>query len=277
MTEPLTATAVRDLARRHGIHPSKALGQNFVIDPNTIRRVVRLAALGDGADVVEVGAGMGTLTLALAAAGRCVLAVELDRALLPVLDEVVGGLANVRVVAGDAMSLDWGPLLGDRHWHMVSNLPYNIATPLLATMLEDVPAIGDFTVMVQREVGERLVAAPGSKAYGSVSVLVALHAEASLLGTVPRTVFWPPPGVDSVLVRIARRPPPVAVPAEPLMRVVRGSFAHRRKTLRNSLSTALARDVGEIEEGLRAAGVDPGARAESLGLEEFARIAEVLG
>jgi 16S rRNA (adenine1518-N6/adenine1519-N6)-dimethyltransferase len=273
----LTATAVRDLARRHGVHPSKALGQNFVVDPNTIRRVVRLAGLRDGDAVLEVGAGLGTLTLALADGDRRVLAVEIDRGILPALEEVVGALANVRVVAGDAMALEWGPLLGDGRWRMVSNLPYNIATPLLASMLQEAPGIGDFVVMVQREVGERLVAGPGTKAYGSISVLVALHTDAALLGTVPRTVFWPPPGVDSVLVRLARRPAPVAVAPEPLMRVVRGSFAHRRKTLRNSLSTALMRETSEIEKGLRAAGVDPGARAESLGLEEFARIAEVLG
>jgi 16S rRNA (adenine1518-N6/adenine1519-N6)-dimethyltransferase len=275
----LTATAVRDLARRHGIHPSKALGQHFVIDPNTIRRVVRLAGLTGSEHVLEVGAGLGTLTLGLAGASASVTAVEIDRAVLPALEEVAGGLPNVRIVGGDAMALEWGPLLGahpGEAWRMVSNLPYNISTPLLATMLEGVPQIGDFVVMVQREVGERLVAGPGSKVYGAVSVLVALHAQAALLGPVPRTVFWPQPGVDSVLVRMTRRPAPVSVPAQRLMRVVRGSFAHRRKTLRNALSIALERDVAEIEAALRAAGVDPGARAEALALDDFARIAEVL-
>lgn len=282
MNEPrlLTATAVRDLARRHGIHPSRALGQHFVIDPNTIRRVVRLAGLTHADNVLEVGAGLGTLTLGLAGAVASVTAVEIDRAVLPALEEVAGGLPNVRIVAGDAMALDWSSLLGvegEEPRRMVSNLPYNIATPLLATMLEEVPQIEDFVVMVQREAGERLVAGPGSKAYGAVSVLVALHAEAALLGAVPRTVFWPQPGVDSVLLRITRRPSPVSVPGEPLMRVVRASFSHRRKTLRNALSTALGRNVAEIEEALRAAGVDPGARAEALALEDFARIAAVLG
>ena len=276
----LTATAVRDLARRHGIHPSKALGQHFVVDPNTIRRVVRLAGLTGSEHVVEVGAGLGTLTLGLAGASAAVTAVEIDRALLPALEEVAGGLPNVRIVGADAMTVEWGPLLGaygGGPWRMVSNLPYNIATPLLATMLEDVPQVGDFVVMVQREAGERLVAGPGSKVYGAVSVLVALHAQATLLGPVPRTVFWPQPGVDSVLVRMTRRPAPVTVPAEPLMRVVRASFSHRRKTLRNALSVGLGRGAADIEAALAAAGVDPGARAEALALEDFARIAEVLG
>lgn len=304
----LTATAVRDLARRHGIHPSKALGQHFVVDPNTIRRLVRLAGLTGSEQVLEIGAGLGTLTLGLAGASASVTAVEIDRAVLPALEEVVGGLPNVRVVGGDAMTLDWGSVLGGAgavdpegtertrvdpagsepdaerpgrdgsgSWKMVSNLPYNIATPLLATMLEGVPQIDDFVVMVQREAGERLVAGPGSKVYGAVSVLVALHAEATLLGSVPRTVFWPQPGVDSVVVRMTRRPAPVVVAAEPLMRVVRASFSHRRKTLRNALSTSLGRDAAGIEQALRAAHVDPGARAEALSLEDFARIAETIG
>jgi 16S rRNA (adenine1518-N6/adenine1519-N6)-dimethyltransferase len=273
----LTATTVRGLARRYGIRPSKALGQNFVVDPNTIRRVVRLAGVGHDDDVLEVGAGLGTLTLGLAAASRRVLAVEIDRAVLPALAEVVGGVPNVEVVQGDAMAMAWAPLLGEGSWRMVSNLPYSIATPLVAAMLEAAPQVRDFLVMVQREAGERLVAGPGSKAYGAVSVLVALHAEAALVGAVPRSVFWPPPSVDSALVRITRRPSPVAVPREPLMRVARAGFAHRRKTLRNSLSAALGREAGEVEAALRSAGVDPGARAESLALEDFARIAGVLG
>jgi 16S rRNA (adenine1518-N6/adenine1519-N6)-dimethyltransferase len=278
VSELLTATAIRELARIHGIHPSRALGQNFVMDPNTIRRVVRLAGLTPADDVLEVGAGLGTLTLGLADACHEVLAVEIDRAVLPALEEVVDGLPNVRILQGDAMALDWASVLGDGPWRMVSNLPYNISTPLIATLLEEVPQVADFLVMVQREAGERLVAGPGSKTYGAVSVLVALYAEAELVGPVPRTVFWPHPGVDTVLVRLTRRErPAVDVAPERLMRVVRASFAHRRKTMRNSLATALGRDSGEIEEGLRAVGVDPGARAESLALEDFARIAEVLG
>lgn len=278
MSELLTATAIRELARIHGIHPSRALGQNFVMDPNTIRRVVRLAGITSADDVVEVGAGLGALTLGLAEAAGTVLAVEIDRGVLPALEEVAGGLPNVRILQADAMAVDWAAELGDGRWRMVSNLPYNISTPLLATLLGGVPQIGDFLVMVQREAGERLVAGPGSRTYGAVSVLVALHAEAELVGAVPRTVFWPHPGVDSVLVRLTRRDrPAVDVAPARLMRVVRGGFAHRRKTLRNALTTALGLDSTEVEAGLRAAGVDPGGRAESLGIEDFARIAEVLG
>lgn len=276
MPDLLTASAVRDLARRHGIHPSRALGQNFVVDPNTIRRVVRLAGVTAADDIVEVGAGLGALTVGLAAAAARVLAVEIDRALLRALGEVTASLPNVEIVHADAMTADWTDLLGARSWRMVSNLPYNISTPLLAGMLQSVPAVRDFVVMVQREAGERLVAGPGSKAYGAVSVLVALHAEASLLGAVPRSVFWPHPGVDSVLVRMVRRPSPVGLPAEAVMPVVRAAFAHRRKTLRNTLAASLAKGTGDIEDALRSVGVDPGARAESLGLAEFARIAGVL-
>jgi len=272
----LTATQIRDLARRHGFRPSKALGQNFVIDPNTIRRIVRLAEVGPEDRVVEVGAGVGALTLALAQHAASVTAVEVDRRILPALGEVVGGLVNVEIVGGDAMELDFPGLLGGREHRLVSNLPYNIATPLLASLLSGCPAIGDFVVMVQREVGERLIAPPGSKAYGGVSVLVAYHCSARLLGRIPATVFWPVPTVESVLVRLTRRPAPVPVAPEPLMRVVDAAFAQRRKTVRIALSSVLELPPGEVEKALAAAELDPGARAETFGLEAFARLTEAL-
>jgi 16S rRNA (adenine1518-N6/adenine1519-N6)-dimethyltransferase len=174
------------------------------------------------------------------------------------------------------MTMDLGPLLGGREHRLVANLPYNIATPLLAGMLSDRPEIGDFVVMVQREVGERLIAPPGSKAYGAVSVLVAYHCTARLLGRIPPTVFWPPPTVESVLIRLSRRPPPVAVEPASLMRVVHAAFGQRRKTVRNSLASVLGLAPEEVERALAAAGLDPGARAETFGLEEFARLTEAL-
>lgn len=275
-TAQLTPTQIRDLARRHGFRPSKALGQNFVVDPNTIRRIVRLAGLSSGDRVLEVGAGVGTLTVALAHKAAWVTAVEIDRRLRPALEEVVGGLPNVAVVAGDAMALDFGSLLGGERTRLVSNLPYGIATPLLARLLGERPEIEDFLVMVQREVGERLAAAAGSKGYGAISVLVAYHSTASVLGAVPRTVFWPQPAVDSVLVRLVRHPPPVSVTPSSLMRVVHAAFGQRRKTVRNALSSGLALAPDVVEAALAAAGLNPSARAETLGLQEFARLAEVL-
>jgi len=272
----LTATQIRDLARRHGFRPSKSLGQNFVIDPNTIRRIVRLAGVAREDRVLEVGAGVGALTLALAERAGAVTAIEIDRRLLPALREVVGDLPNVEVVAGDAMSLDYPSLLGGLPHRMVSNLPYNIATPLLARMLADVPEIEELVVTVQREVGERLVAPPGSRTYGAISLLVAFHCEASLLGRVPATVFWPVPSVESVLVRLTRRPRPVDVEPAELMGVVHAAFSQRRKTVRNSLASTLGRPTGEVEAALASAGLDPGGRAETLGLEEFARLTEAL-
>jgi 16S rRNA (adenine1518-N6/adenine1519-N6)-dimethyltransferase len=272
----LTATQVRDLARRHGFRPSKALGQNFVVDPNTIRRIVRLAEISADDRVLEVGAGVGALTVALAEQAASVTAIEIDRHLLPALEEVVRGLPNVEVVAGDAMEMDLGPLLGGLEHRLVANLPYNIATPLLAGMLSDRPEIRDFVVMVQREVGERLIAPPGSKAYGAVSVLIAYHCTARLLGRIPPTVFWPAPTVESVLIRLSRRPPPVAVEPASLMRVVHAAFGQRRKTVRNSLASVLGLAPEEVERAVAAAGLDPGARAETFGLEEFARLTEAL-
>jgi 16S rRNA (adenine1518-N6/adenine1519-N6)-dimethyltransferase len=272
----LGAAQVRDLARRYGFRPSKALGQNFVVDPNTIRRIVRLAGVSGEDRILEIGAGVGALTVALAERAASVTAIEIDRHLLPALDEVVGGLANVSVVAGDAMEMDIGSLLGGREHRLVANLPYNVATPLLARLLSEEPEITDFAVMVQREVGERLIAPPGSKAYGGVSVLVAYHCTARLLGRVPPTVFWPAPTVESVLIRLSRRPAPVTVDPEALMRVVHAAFGQRRKTVRNSLASVLGLAPEAVERAVAAAGLDPGARAETFSLEEFARLTEAL-
>ena len=271
----LSPSDIRELARRHSIQPSKALGQNFVVDQNTIRRIVRLAEVSSEDRVIEIGAGVGTLTLALAEAAAEVVAVELDRKLIPALEEVLNGAANVRVVAADALQLDYAAIAGEGS-RMVSNLPYNIATPLMAKLLHEVPQIADFVIMVQKEVGERLVSGPGSKSYAGISVLVAYHCETRTLGKVPPTVFWPVPKVESLLVRLTRRPPPVEVEDAELMRVVRAAFGQRRKTLRNSLAAGLDLPVADVEAAIALAGVAPDARAENLGLEEFAELAGAL-
>jgi 16S rRNA (adenine1518-N6/adenine1519-N6)-dimethyltransferase len=269
----LSPREVRALLDEHGLAPSRALGQNFVADANTVRRIARLAEVRPGDRVVEVGPGLGSLTLALAETGASVTAVELDRHLLPVLRQVVEP-AGVRVVQGDAMTLDWDALLGDggggagaSRWSLVANLPYNIATPLVLDLLAGVPAIGRMLVMVQREAGERLAARVGDKAYGIPSVKVAYWAEASVIGRVPPTVFVPQPRVESVLVRVVRRErPPVDVDPEPLFRLVAAGFNQRRKMLRRSLA-------GLVDaEGFAVAGVRPEARAEELGLAEWARL-----
>ncbi len=189
-----------------------------------------------GDRVLEVGPGLGSLTVALAEAGARVLAVELDRALLPALAEVLAPWPSVRVVHADALRAPWDELLEPGRWTMVSNLPYRVAVPIVVRMLEEVPRIASLVVMVQREVGERLVARPGDPAYGAVSVRVAYRAEGRLVRSVPARVFWPEPKVDSVLLRLARRArPAVAAPPDRLFALVEAGFAERRKTMRAAL------------------------------------------
>jgi 16S rRNA (adenine1518-N6/adenine1519-N6)-dimethyltransferase len=271
----LTPASIQALLDKHGVRPGRALGQNFLADPNTARRIARLAGVEAGARVVEVGPGLGSLTLAIADAGASeIVALELDRHLVPVLREVLDG-RGVRIEEGDALSIDWRALLGDAPgWSMVSNLPYNVATPLVVRVLENAPMVERLFVMVQREVGERMAAAAGTDAYGAVSVKIAYYARAELAGVVPPTVFMPKPAVDSALVRLVRRrEPPVDVPdVERLFVLVRAGFATRRKMLRRALTTELgSRTVAVLE----AAGVDPSVRAETLGLEAWASIARV--
>lgn len=237
---------------------------------------MRLAGVEAGDAVLEVGAGFGTLTLALAEVARKVIAIEFDRAVVEALREVTSSQTNVEVLHADAMDLDYGALLGNERHRFVSNLPYALAVPLVAKLLVEAPQIDSFVAMVQKEVGERLVAAPGTDAYGAVSVLVAYHCRSRVLGRVPASVFWPAPKVESVLVELVRHLPPVDIPVDKLMAVVRASFAQRRKKVRNSLSGSLGLSTQKVEEALAAAGVAPGARAETLSLEDFARVAKAI-
>src|SRR4051794_14425857 len=266
------------LLAEHGISPSRALGQNFVVDPNTVRRIARLAGVGEGDRVVEIGAGLGSLTLALAATGATVTAVEIDRHLVPILRSVVAGAGagagdSVEVVEGDALRLDWATLLGDTTWTLVANLPYNVATPLVADLLDGVPAIRRMLVMVQREVGDRLAARAGGDAYGAVSVKVAYWATASVVGRVPPTVFLPRPKADSVLVAISRRPAPAVgteAGRDPLFPRVGAGVGKRRKTLGRSLAALV------VPADLEAGGIRPEARAEELGVADWGRLAAVV-
>ncbi len=267
----LSRGQVLGLLEANGLRPSRALGQNFVADPNTVRRIARLAGVGPGDRVVEVGAGLGSLTLALAETGAAVTAIEIDRHLLPLLRSVAEPV-GAQVVEADAMALDWAALLGDGPWHLVANLPYNVATPLVCDILDGVPAITDLLVMVQREVGERLAASPGRGAYGAVSVKVRYWAMARVVGQVPSSVFVPRPNVESALVRIVRHPDGPAVASslvEPgrLFEVVSAGFAHRRKMLRGALS-------GVVDPAsFAAADVPETARAEELDVDAWGRLA----
>ena len=276
---------IHELLLANDLRPSRALGQNFVADGNTVRRIVRLAGVTEGRRVVEVGAGLGSLTLALAEAGASVTAVEIDRHVLPVLRSQVEPL-GVRVVEADALRLDWPELLGgdghhpeqadDDSWALVANLPYNVAVPLVIRVLEEAPQVSSLLVMVQREVGERLAASVGDDAYGAVSVKVAYWATAAVVGRVSASVFIPMPRVESVLVRLDRRPGtgqgrtlagPGSADYERLFLVVRGGFAHRRKMLRRSLDGLVP------ARAFDATGVRPTARAEELSLGEWERLA----
>lgn len=258
------------LLEQHGLHPSRALGQNFVSDPNTVRRIARLANVGPGDTVLEIGAGLGSLTLALVETGADVMAIEVDRYLIEPLRSV---LAPTGVVLHftDALHCDYDEILGDRPTTVVANLPYNVATPLVLHLLETVPQITSMLVMVQKEVGERMAAQPGEEAFGAVSLRVAYFAEAHVVGHVGRNVFVPRPNVESALVRITRRDrvriDPADVAEADLFGVIRESFAHRRKMLRRSLQ-------GWATDGVfERAGIDPTRRPEELSLEEFAQLA----
>jgi 16S rRNA (adenine1518-N6/adenine1519-N6)-dimethyltransferase len=274
---------IHELLVANDLHPSRALGQNFVADGNTVRRIVRLAGIVEGRPVVEIGAGLGSLTLALVEGGARVTAVEIDRHVLPVLRAQVEPL-GVRVVEADALTLDWTELLGtdptgratDGPWSLVANLPYNVAVPLVIRVLEEALPVASLLVMVQREVGERLAASPGDEAYGAVSVKVAYWATAAVVGRVSASVFIPRPNVESVLVRLDRRDgaddgPDRGGPGdagyERLFAVVRGGFAHRRKMLRRSLETLVR------PEAFEATGIPSTARAEELGLDQWKRLA----
>ncbi len=249
-----------------GRSPRRDLGQNFVADPNTVRRIAELAKIGPGDRVIEIGAGLGSLTLALAETGASVTAVEVDRHLVPVLRQVLAD-TEVNLVEADAASLNWDTVLeGHDDWTLVANLPYNIATPLIADLLDHTPQITSMLIMIQKEVGERLAASPGTKAYGAVSVKVAYWARARIVAQVPPSVFVPRPRVNSVLVRIDRHTPPDVAP-EAIFPLVRTAFGQRRKMIRRSLAELVSPPAFD------AAGIDPTRRPETLSLDEWCQLA----
>jgi 16S rRNA (adenine1518-N6/adenine1519-N6)-dimethyltransferase len=252
----------------------KALGQHFLVDENLLGVIGRLAELGPGDVVLEVGPGLGVLTGYLADRTEHVHAVELDRSLEPALTEALASRGNVELHFGDALQLDLAAL-EPAPSKLVSNLPYNIATPLVVESLNGLPSVELWTVMVQREVADRFFAQPSTKAYGAVSVLVQLAAKRTGFHPVSRTVFRPQPNVDSALVAFRRRTLPDSYPR--VKQVVGAAFAHRRKRLPNSLQLAGASTREEAAAALESIGRDPGVRAEELAPPEFVALAEALG
>ncbi len=262
---------IHRLLDEYGLRARRELGQNFVADPNTVRRIAALAGVEPGDQVIEVGPGLGSLTMALAERGAPVVAIEVDAGLADALR--AQAIPGVTVVEADAAALDWHTLPVDESSpvSLVANLPYNIGTSLVLDVLERYPFVRDLTVLVQTEVAERLVASPGDKTYGIPSVLAALHARGRVVARVPPTVFVPRPKVESAVIRLVRHDePPVDIDHRRLAVVVRAGFGQRRKMLRRSLASLL--DVPTIES----CGVDPTARAETLGLEEWSRLAAAL-
>jgi 16S rRNA (adenine1518-N6/adenine1519-N6)-dimethyltransferase len=260
---------INELLSRGGLAPRRDLGQNFVADANTVRRIARLAEVGPGDRVVEIGAGLGSLTLALAETGAQIVAVEVDRGVVPLLREITEPHANVTVVEADAMQVDWTQLLGDTDgWVLVANLPYNVATPLVCDLLDGVPQIDRMLVMVKKEAAERFCAAPRTEQYGAVTVKVSYWATARIAGLVPASVFVPRPNVESALADIRRRDTPaVDAPADDVFHLVRTAFGQRRKMLRRSLAGVVTPEVFD------AAGIDSQRRPEELDVHEWGALA----
>ena len=264
----LSINEIQRLLEGASIAPKKSLGQNFVIDPNTVRKIARLAGVGEGSRVLEIGAGLGSLTLALAETGARVTAIETDRALIPLLQDTVG--ANATIIEADVRELAWSDVVSTPGWNLVANLPYNIATSLVLTVLDEVPNIDRLLVMVQQEAGERIAASVGDPAYGAVSVRVALRGKAKIVGHVAPSVFFPKPRVNSVLVAIQRSPNKVDANIEiELIELLRIAFTHRRKMLRKSLK-------GRVDQGtLERAKISPTSRPEELDLHQWIALAQL--
>jgi len=261
-----TRSEIASLLTRHGVSPSRRLGQHFLADANITRKIVDVAGVGPGDQVLEIGAGTGTLTRALAAAGAHIVAYEIDAGLLPVLDEVTRDL-SVELRFLDITDADLAEELKGGRWVMVANLPYNVGTPLVLDALRRVPQIERFVVMVQREVAERLVSGPGSKQYGLPSVVIGLHAVGRLAFTVPAQVFYPPPRVESAVIVLDRVPAPDG--AERAIEIAAAGFNQRRKMLRGALAGVFDDPAAVLERS----GIDPTSRAEDLSPADYLALA----
>ena len=275
-----TPARTRDVLRRHDLHAKKKYGQNFLVEPRVLEEIVRAAGITREANVLEIGPGIGTLTQYLAYSAAHVTAVEIDRALLPVLWETLEGWDNVDVVHGDILKLDIPTLLSGRSpWKIAANLPYYVTTPILMELLERELPVSDITVMVQKEVADRMTAAPGTKDYGALSLAVQYRCLAEIACTVPPTCFLPQPKVDSAVVHLRMREDRVDVSDERhLFSVIKAAFAQRRKTLANALGNApeLALSREQARAAIRACGLAENVRGEVLSLEEFIELSKIV-
>jgi len=269
---------IKDILHRHGFTFSKALGQNFLINPSVCPRMAELSGAGEGVGVIEIGPGIGVLTNELCQLADKVVAVELDKRLIPVLGETLAEYDNVKVINADVLELDLNKLIEDEFSGMkvviCANLPYYITSPVIMKLLEDKLPITAITVMVQKEAAQRICAPVGSRESGAVTVSVNYYAEPSLQFHVSAGSFMPAPKVDSAVIRLdVRKEPPVITDEEKFFRVVKAAFSQRRKVISNSLSSGLKMSKDEINEVLAAANVPSNARAEKLSLDDFAAIA----
>ncbi|MBI3990132.1 MAG: 16S rRNA (adenine(1518)-N(6)/adenine(1519)-N(6))-dimethyltransferase RsmA [candidate division NC10 bacterium] len=272
----------RRVLREHGLRPMKRLGQNFLIDPPVRDLIIKVAALKPEDQVVEIGAGTGILTEALASCVRSLWAVEIDPRLFAILKKRIGEREGVTLLQEDALHLDFPSFLGQGagggRAKVIANLPYSMATAILLKLLPLHNLFSFLLVMVQQEVAERLLAPPGKKAYGSLTVLCRYHADVSLVAKIPREAFYPRPEVSSALIRLDLLPSPRLETPDPafFFQVVRAAFAQRRKTLRNALLNALGEERPILEQALTTAGIDPTRRGETLNLEEFGQLSNAL-
>lgn len=274
---------IRELMRRHNTHFSKGLGQNFLINPSVCPRIAELGGVNENTAVLEIGPGIGVLTVELAKRAKKVVSVELDSRLFPILEETLAEYPNVKVVEGDILRVDLHQLFREEFEGMevvvCANLPYYITSPVLMRLLEErLPGnLRSITAMVQKEAAQRIAAPLPSREMGAITVSVAYYAETEILFPVSSGSFLPAPKVDSCVIRLdLHREPPVQVKEETLFRIIRAAFSQRRKTLLNCLSSGLGMDKAAVREALERAGVDPGLRAEQLRLEDFAAISNAL-
>lgn len=276
-------SATMDLVKKHGFKFTKSLGQNFLIDDNIVDKIVAGAGIGPGDKIIEVGPGIGTLTREMASRAQNLMAVEIDKNLIPILEDTLGDYDNVKIVNEDIIKADMRGLidenLGGGPVKLVANLPYYITTPIIMRFLEENINVTDIVVMVQKEVAERMNAQPGGKDFGALSVAVQYYCDTEIVAKVPRHLFVPQPNVDSIVIALRVRPErKYKVDDEDLyFKVVKAAFGQRRKTLLNSISSMgnLAKD--QVKEALEEAGIDPKRRGETLSLDEFAILSNVIG
>lgn len=283
MSHVINPSHVARVMKEKGISAKKSLGQNFLIDQNIVRRIVESADLQGEHWVVEIGPGLGALTAPMAEAAAQVVAMEIDRELVAILQEALAH-PKISIVEGDALELDWRAVLEERGWRgeplsLVANLPYYITTPLIMKALESDLPFAAVLVMVQKEVADRMLAPPGSKDCGVLSLAVQYYAEGSLVLKVPRTVFIPAPAVDSAVVKLVPRLPQVSAPRDQLFQVIRAAFQQRRKTLRNALKSLVEEwglTLEELDQALANCGIEPSLRGERLSLEQYSKLTEEL-